>query len=41
MTGMTAVPFLLDIQGDGTVSIFTFNGTQRAIVSYTSNKQGL
>jgi hypothetical protein len=41
MTGMTAVPFILDMKGDGNVGIFIFNGAQRAIVSYTSNKQAL
>jgi hypothetical protein len=41
MTGMTAVPFILDIVGDGSVGLFIFKGVERSIVSYTSNKQGL
>lgn len=41
MSNMTAVPFILDIFGNGTVGIFIFKGAQRFIVSYTSNKKAL
>lgn len=41
LEGMTAVPFLVDITGSGEISFFTFSGSTRTVVQYSSNRQSL
>lgn len=41
LQGMTAVPFLVDITGSGDISFFTFAGTARSVVQYSSDRQSL
>ena len=41
LQGMTAVPFLVDITGSGDISFFTFAGTTRSVVQYSSDRQSL
>lgn len=41
LAAMTAVPFIIDLLGDGSLSLFTFNGTDRTLFSYSLDRSKL
>jgi hypothetical protein len=41
LTGMSAVPFIIDVVGDGSVALFTFKGTDRTLFSYSLDRAKL